>query len=1277
MAILPIQPAPSTLDIRLLGPLQVEVEGQSLPRLHSRKGGYLLALLALRNSHPIERAFLSGTLWPDSEESQALFNLRQCLSNLRLTLGGQAHRLASPTPRTLCLDTAGAWVDVVEFDQAVTRGDTASLEQAVALYRGPLLEGCLEEWVFPERLTREQAYLSALERLAEQALAGGKPGIAGEYLRRAILVDPLRESLQRTLMQALAAAGDYAAATQVYRTLRLLLHQEMHTQPDATTQTLFQQMRTQAQRSPGITPASVTGTAAQPSLGEITALPSGTVTFLLTDIEGSTRLWEEHAEAMRQALARYEALATSIVETHQGRLIKSRGEGDSLFCVFARASDAVSCACALQQAFQEEAWPEETPLKVRLALHTGEADLRDGDYYGSTVNRCARLRALAQGGQVLVSQATQDLVADILLEGSRLKSLGQHRLRDLSRPEQIFQLLHPALPADFPPLKSLGVLPTNLPVQLTSFIGREKEIAQVKGLLAGTHLLTLTGSGGCGKTRLGLQVAADLIEAYPDGVWLVELAALSDPTLVPQALASVLELREEPGRSLSETVKAYLLPKSALLVLDNCEHLHAACAHLTHTLLTACPQVRILATSREALGCTGEQNFRVPSLLSPDPKQLPTQEKDLPAVVGEYEAVRLFVERARLQKPEFVLTEENAPAVALICHRVDGIPLAIELAAARIRSLTPTQIAARLNHFFRFLTGGNRSLLPRQQTLRATLDWSYDLLSEQERRLLGRASVFAGGWALEAAEAVCAGQSIEEWEVLDLLTSLVDKSLVVYGEQAGKAGGRYWLLETVHHYARERLTETQEETLLRRQHLDFFLTLAEAAAPNLEGSEQSVWLEGLEVEHDNFRSALGWCAEAEVETEAGLRLVGALVKFWEVRGYLSEGREYAADAIGRAKLEGGTQAQAKALHGAGVLAASQGDYGTAHTLCEESLSIFRELGNKQGIALSLGNLGNMAYNQGDYATARALHEESLALRRELEDKQGIAYALNGLGNVAFGQSNLSLARSLYQESLSVFRELGNRRGIAHVLGSLGAVAYNQGDYATARALHEESLAIQRVLGDKLGLANLLNNLGGLFFEQGDYGAARTFYEESLALRRELGDKRGIGYSLLNVGNAAYSQGENPTASVLLEESLSVFREMGNKRGLAHALSSLGEVAINQGNYSATGEYFQESLALRWELGDKQGTASSLESFARLAVLKKQPQRAGRLWGSAEALREALGIPLPSDMREEYDRKLAEARTALGEGAFAAVWVEGRGLSMEQAVAYALEKSHGA
>ena len=546
--------------------------------------------------------------------------------------------------------------------------------------------------------------------------------------------------------------------------------------------------------------------------------PSGTVTFLFTDIEGSTQLWEHHPEAMRTAYARHESILRAAVAMHNGYAYKMIG--DAFQIAFETAPEAVATALEIQRALHVEPWPETGPLHVRMALHTGVTEERGDDYVGPALNRVARLLGVGHGGQVLLTQPVYDLVRDDLPHDAELRDLGEHRLKDLIRPEHIYQLTASGLQSDFPPLKSLDNFPNNLPLQVTSFIGREKEMAEVKRLLWDSRLVTLTGPGGTGKTRLSLQIAADFLDFYPDGAWLVELAPLADPALLPQTIAHVLGIRESSSHSIMSLLTDYLRAKELLLILDNCEHLVEACAQLVDTLLKACPHILILASSREALGISGEISFRVPSLSTPDARRLPPF-----GTLTQYEAVQLFIERAEVAQPGFNVTKENAPAIAQICSRLDGIPLAIELAAARVRVLNVEQISGRLDNRFRLLTGGSRTAMPRHQTLRALIDWSYDLLPEAEQALLGRLSVFAGGWTLEAAEAICSGDGIEPDEILDLFIQLENKSLV-NSDHAQNSEPRYHLLETIRQYARGKLLEAGGGERVREQHLEYFLKLA-------------------------------------------------------------------------------------------------------------------------------------------------------------------------------------------------------------------------------------------------------------------------------------------------------------------------------------------------------------------------------------------------------------------------------------------------------------------
>ena len=680
--------------------------------------------------------------------------------------------------------------------------------------------------------------------------------------------------------------------------------------------------------------------------------------------------------------------------------------------------------------------------------------------------------------------------------------------------------------------------------------------------MTSTRLLTLVGTGGIGKTRLALQAAAEVMAAYRDGVWLVDLAPLTDPALVPSAVAQVLGVREAVGKTLIETLCRQVKGRELLLVLDNCEHLLDGCAKVADALLRQCRGVQILASSREALGISGEQAYRVPSLSLPDPKQVHS-----PVSVAQFEAIQLFTDRALLARPNFRVTDQNASTLASVCYRLDGIPLAIELAATRVRSLSLEEIDGKLDQRFRLLTGGSRTALPRQQTLRSLIDWSYDLLNDPEKLLLQRLSVFAGGWTLEAVERVCAGEGMEEWEILDLLTSLSDKSLVM-AEQDDEHS-RYRLLDTVRQYALEKLAESGGGEAVRKRHLDHFLALAEEAEPKLISAQQTEWLQRLDKEYANLRSAQDW-SFVEAGSGQGLRLCGALQRYWVTRGHLSEGREWCMRALGKAGAEDRTHERAKALNSAGLLAYYQADFPAARALNEESLAIRRQLGDRRGIAPSLNNLGLVACDQGDYRGGSALYEESLAIKRELGDRSGIANLLNNLGNAAYERGDFVFARALHEESLAIRREVGDRQGLANSLNSLGNLASDQGDFASAQSLHEESLAIKRELGYGQGIASSLNSLGNLASDQGDLVSARARQEESLTIVLELGDRWGIARSLAGLAAVVATLGNSLRAAQIWGAAERLRAEVGaplspnershNDRTVAASRATLGDDA---------------------------------------------------------------------------------------------------------------------
>lgn len=668
---------------------------------------------------------------------------------------------------------------------------------------------------------------------------------------------------------------------------------------------------------------------------------------------------------------------------------------------------------------------------------------------------------------------------------------------------------------------SATALMTNLPIPISSFVGRKQELADVKGLLhsAGTRLLTLTGTGGCGKTRLAIQSATDLVDAFNDGVWWVDFAPLLDTALVLPSVAKVWNLREEQNHSLLKVLANYLYSKQLLLVLDNCEHLLEACAQWVDELLKTCPTLKIMTTSRESLGLTGETIYRVPSLALPDGGRSSL------AAMASCESVQLFAARAATINPHFTLHEQNGWAVARICQQLDGIPLAIELAAAWARVLTPDEILARLEDRFAWLTQGSRTALPRQQTLRATLDWSYDTLSAAEANLFRRLAVFVGGFTLKAAEQICAEEAHPS-NIFGLLTRLIEKSLVAV--TAHNDSACYLMLETIRHYADEKLLASGEDVPMRNRHANFFLALAEEAAPKLAGGEPEVWLARLGIEHDNLRAAIDWLTQYG-DTEMALRLGGALWRFWERRGYLSEGLGQLTKLLSLPVTSLHPKTRLKALYAAGVMADAQGNYALARTLFEEHLAINRELQDHWGIASALNNLGIIALREQDYATARTLFMEVLDIWRKIKYQPNIALTLSNLGNVAHLQGDANTACTLYTESLDIFQKLGDRRGVALAHNHLGDVAREQRDWTEARARYETSLTILKSLGDQWGIARTLADLGDTTAEQNDFALARHLYEESIRIFGNLEDQRGIVHLLRSLAGLFVRQGHHQLA----------------------------------------------------------------------------------------------------------------------------------------------------
>jgi predicted ATPase/DNA-binding SARP family transcriptional activator len=905
----------------------------------------------------------------------------------------------------------------------------------------------------------------------------------------------------------------------------------------------------------------------------------------------------------------------------------------------------------------------------------------------------------------------------------------------------------------------------NLPLQLSSFIGREKEQAEIINLITKHRLVTLTGVGGIGKTRLSIQVASTLLNNFPNGILLVELAPLSDPVLVPQVIVNTLGLIEQPDRSPLDILRDFLKSKRALLILDNCEHLIEACAQLAETLLRACPNLKILATSREALNIAGETIWVAPPLSLPEAQQPMWSD-----TLMQYDAIRLFVERAAATLPTFALTTQNsAVAIAQVCHKLDGLPLAIELAAVHVRALTVEQIAAHLERRFHLLTSGSRTAPPRHQTLKAMIDWSYNLLPAKHQLFFQRLSVFAGGWTLEAAETICSDDSIDASDVAVLLSYLVNDSLVVAQTQGELP--RYHMLETIRQYAHEKLWAAGEGEIMRQRHLAYFVDLAQRAGPNLRALGTVMWLDRLDAEYDNIRAALDWAQESDVEAQ--LRLASALLWFWHIRGHKNEGIDWLERGLSIDAAERGDQpltpsrvmTRGKALNASGILLSMYSKFEKAREQLEESLTLFQELGpeGKQGMAYALLGLSEMPdagnrvrslreqslalfrelgdnfgtaeslqtlafYAQdddNDYEQARIFAEENLALRRQIGDQDGIAMALTILGNLAFRQEDYQRAITLFEESFAIWREIGNKWSIGWWLANLGDVFFWQGDYERAIKNYEETLAFAQQVGDQFSIARNYYRMGFIAWCQGHYGRATEMITDSLAVFRDVGHQRMVARSLHPLGDIALAQGDEERAAQCYEmelalgreirlnesiifalhglgkvawaqddydvaakrfkEGLRMSREADLKYATFHSLYGLGRVAQSRGDYAAARALYSEALGIqKWQIGAfwyqwawlktyRSAVAYPLNTLAVIAAAQNQMRRTASLFGASETFYPPLRFEMSPQERAEHDQAIATARAALGEEAFIAAWGDGKEMTLDEAVAYALKE----
>jgi predicted ATPase/class 3 adenylate cyclase/DNA-binding CsgD family transcriptional regulator len=1011
----------------------------------------------------------------------------------------------------------------------------------------------------------------------------------------------------------------------------------------------------------------------------VSELPTGTVTLLLADVEGSTRLWETQPDEMAAAIARLDEVVSDAIAAHHGVRPVEQGEGDSFVIAFGRATDAVACALELQQASL-------APIRLRIGIHTGEVRLRDeGNYIGPTINRTARLRDLAHGGQTVLSGATEPLVVDQLPMGASLTDLGAHPLRDLPRPERVVQLCHPDLRNEFPPLRTTNAgAVNNLPVQLTSFVGRQTETNNLREALASNRLVTLTGAGGSGKTRLAVHVAAEVAAEFGDGVWYVDLAPITNPDVVPVTAARALGLPDQPGRSTMDTLLRFVRDRRLLVVLDNCEHLLDASATLVTSLLGSAQGVTVLATSREPLGVPGEAMWQVPSLSLAD------------------DAIELFADRARLAKADFTVTSGNASTVAEICHRLDGMPLAIEFAAARVRALSLSEIVDSLHDRFRLLTGGSRTAVRRQQTLRASVDWSHALLSEPERVLFRRLAVFLGGFDLDAARSVAASDVAERYQVLDQLSLLVDKSLVVAENTGGPT--RYRLLETVRQYALEKLGESGEADAVRTRHRDHYAALAaQLDTPGrLWGKERSS--EDVELEIDNLRAAFEWSRESS-DFEVAATITSSLQPLWLNGGRIREGLAWFNSILSEAnapRLKTTPAVYARALTDKALLDA-WGGVSASMDQPQQAVQIAREVDDSALLTRALTACGFIAGNGDNPRVAWQYFSEAIGLARAVDDKWMLSHILLWQAQGACVAGDPTTARAAAEEARDLGDAIGDRFSFREWRGNLGWALLMQGDLTAAVAEFRAFVAEAEAAHDPILKVTGLQGLGFALAYQGEATAAQGAAKAAIEVAAEFGEYvLGLGFSALGVaalaaGDATAARNAEQTARQYLgvqpatamttcarnAEAALADGDLIEARRLADeavdttmgwhqmmALTTRARVAIAEGEPERAERDAHEALTRSTEIDARAGVPDILECLSDIARGAGSLHEAARLYGAAVAIRQRIGLVRFMIHQPGYQTSVAALRDAMGENEFESTWTEGTGLTTEQAIAYA-------
>ncbi len=1021
-------------------------------------------------------------------------------------------------------------------------------------------------------------------------------------------------------------------------------------------------------------------------------ISSNPSTFLSTDIEGSTRLWEANPSQMYACLSRHDTIVTETIASHNGVVFKA--SGDSFNSIFTSVNDAVAAAISIQIKMAEEPWPADSCIRIRIAIHSGEVHQTGSEIYGTAVSRVVLLMGIAHGGQILVSQSTRNLLNE-LPSDTAIVDLGEHRLQDLAVSETVYQLVHARLQRDFPALNSLTNLQNNLPRQLTSFVGRTKEISEVKGLLKQTRLLSIIGMGGCGKSRLCLQVAAGMVHVFQDGVWFIELAVLSNPTQLLTSMSIVLGVPETSGSDVLQAICVHLKNRHTLIIMDNCEHLISVVAPVVDELLKSCSSLKILVTSRERLNLSSETVYRIPTLTVPVQMAESTLES-----VQEFEGVQLFLDRARSQAAEFQITDDNAEILGSLCRKLDGIPLAIELAASRVRTMGLQELDRRMEQRFRILTGGGRTVAGRQQTLKGLIDWSYDLLTPDEKSLFQYSAIYRGSWTRESILFLYeeCGRDLSEFD--SLLTSLVEKSLINFD------GTRYYLLETVREYGMEKLKLNPEYSHIQLHHHNWFLKVAENSSAALKTPEHKAALEALVQDYDNIREAILYSMK---NCNTSCKFGRVLKMFWEKRGLWTEGRLLLKEILEDVDAKVDPLDYAGCLYTLGSLTYYQNENLEAVEVLEKSLSIYREIHNSRGISAVLNMLGNIATDLNNYSDAEARYLEALELYRESGDLSGEAIELGNLGALASDMHNYPLARKYGEQALVVNGQTGNRNAEVYCHILLGTCAYWESDYQNSQKEFELALQISNEIGERRIQAAMLFNLGHLQREHGEYLDAEKYYSRAFMLNHEMGNRSYEADVLSHLALVAiYKEDYNSAReyframdevvltldhydgevrSLLYKMELAIYESTfdraeklgisalnlseagGDTDGLIFSMMLLSLLNLVRMNYDYSSERIREGLRLSLEAAGRQYLLEAMFVCSLLLHEMHNYILAAKCCGTTETLRNKLGIVLPPQKQRMWVEMTSSLHSTLGDSQFLLYWTEGSECNDEDMAKY--------